>query len=41
MKNGFVIFSKIKLLLNKYNIIFETNKEYEEFMRELIDILEI
>lgn len=41
MDNGFVIFSGIKRLLFKYHIEFETNKDYEEFMGELIDILKI
>jgi len=41
MGNGFATFSAIKRLLYKYNINFQTDKEYDQFMRELIGILKI
>jgi len=41
MSNGCVVFSAIKRLLFKYGLEFKSGSEYERFMGELIDILNI
>lgn len=41
MDNGIVIYSAIKRLLFKYNIVLRTEKEYENFINDLAMILKI
>lgn len=41
MKYGYVEYNQIKYLLEKYNITFKDHKEYENYIRDLIDILKI
>lgn len=41
MKEGLIIYSAIKRLLLKYNVVFKSDKEYENFIKDLSVILEI
>ena len=40
MAYGYAEYTKIKNLLEKYNVAF-SDKDYEKFMTELVDILEL
>ncbi len=41
MTYGYAHYSRIKKLLDKFNVCFKSHAEYEDFMRELSVILEI
>jgi len=41
MDNGLVIYSAIKRLLLKYNVVFQNEKEYENFIRDLARLLNV
>lgn len=41
MSKGFAQYSAIKRLLYKYNLEFRSRKEYQDFINELLEILNI
>lgn len=41
MKNGFKVYSEIKKLLEKYEVMFKSSEHYDNFIRELTNVLKI
>ena len=41
MLNGHRIYTEVKKLLDKYNLVFASHEDYERYIRELTDILRL
>jgi hypothetical protein len=41
MDKDYVTYSRIKMLIEKYRMYFKNTKDYQNFIKELTEILEI
>ena len=41
MPNGFAQYVAIKQLLDKYNLVFQDGKDYDAYIKDLLEILDI
>ena len=41
MNKDYVTYSMIKMLIERYRMVFKNHKDYQDFIKELTDILEI